>query len=205
MPHAEPTLDVETNLAARWGGPVAGIDEAGRGAWAGPVVAAAVILDAAACPVGIRDSKKIPERRRDEIADAIRATSRVGVGIASPAEIDQINILQATFLAMQRAVADLGPGIAGALIDGKMAPDLGALRTETLIKGDSLSLSVAAASIIAKTTRDAIMRGLHADHPGYLWARNKGYGAAAHAAALEAVGPCPHHRQSFAPIARLIR
>ncbi len=193
-----PTFDIERSL----GGIIAGIDEAGRGPWAGPVVAAAVILDPKNCPAGLRDSKTISEKRRDEIAKAIRATSIVGVGMASVEEIDEINILQATFLAMARAESDLAQQPDICIVDGSMKPRLAA-RAETIIKGDAKSLSIAAASIIAKTVRDQIMRDLAREHPFYAWEKNKGYGAPAHREGLERHGVTPHHRQSFAPIRML--
>jgi ribonuclease HII len=194
-----PTFDIE--LSCR--GLVAGIDEAGRGPWAGPVVAAAVILDPGNCPEGLADSKTIPEKRRDEIARAIHATSIVGVGAASVEEIDRVNILQATFLAMARAEAALMKQPDICIVDGSMKPKLRA-RVQTVVKGDALSLSIAAASIIAKTTRDAMMRELALVHPEYAWERNKGYGAPAHREALDRHGVTPHHRRSFAPIHNIL-
>jgi ribonuclease HII len=179
-----------------------GVDEAGRGPWAGPVVAAAVILDTNHIPSGLNDSKKLTEVKREALFDPIFSMADVGVGIASVEEIDQLNILQANHLAMQRAVAALKARPTLALVDGNRAPPL-SIRVQTIIKGDSKSLSIAAASIIAKVTRDRIMVTLDAVHPGYGFAQHKGYGTAAHSQALQRLGPCAIHRKSFAPIAQL--
>jgi len=194
-----PSFDIETSIT----GIVAGIDEAGRGPWAGPVVAAAVILDPDNIPEGLRDSKTIAEKRRDIIAAAIRETSIVGVGIATVEEIDEVNILQATFLAMARAEAGLSRRPDYCIVDGSAKPKLRA-PARMIVKGDAKSFSIAAASIIAKTTRDAMMRALAEDHPGYAWERNKGYGAPAHRAGLDKYGVTPHHRKSFAPIHNML-
>lgn len=194
-----PTYDLEASLPT----PVAGIDEAGRGPWAGPVVAAAVILDPAATPDGLCDSKMLTEKRREEIAKAIRETSIVGVGIASVEEIDRLNILQATFLAMARAEAALKRRPKFCLIDGNARPKLKA-SIKMVVKGDATCLSIAAASIIAKTARDQMMRDLAVEHPHYAWEKNKGYGAPAHRAGLAAHGVTPHHRRSFAPIHNML-
>ncbi len=201
MAAIKPTFELETLHAKA--GPVAGIDEAGRGPWAGPVVAAAVILDPDDIPAGLADSKTLAEKRRDEIAAAIRGCAIVSVGIASVEEIDALNILQATFLAMARAEAALKerPGLC--IVDGSQRPKLKA-HTEMIVKGDATSLSIAAASIIAKTTRDAMMRALALDHPFYAWEKNKGYGAPAHREGLARHGVTPHHRKSFAPIHKIL-
>ncbi|MEQ8747181.1 ribonuclease HII [Pyruvatibacter sp.] len=199
-----PDLSLETDAFATGAKNVCGIDEAGRGPWAGPVVAAAVILDTAWLPHGINDSKKLTERARDELAAAIHTHAQVGVGLATVEEIDRLNIRAATFLAMARAVAALPALPDMALIDGRDTPDVGC-PARAVIKGDGRSLSIAAASIIAKTTRDAMMVAMDADFPGYGFARHKGYGTKAHRAALEKLGITPHHRKSFAPIALLHR
>lgn len=192
-----PDYRLEAEAAQRCGGPIAGIDEAGRGPFAGPVVAAAVILDPADIPAGINDSKKLSEARREVLFDQIYARAlAVGVGQASVAEIETVNILQATFKAMARAVAALTLPPAFALIDGRDAPAVGC-PCAAVIKGDGLSLSIAAASIVAKVTRDKIMRDLDAAFPGYGWAKNKGYGTAAHRDAISRLGTTPHHRPSF--------
>ena len=179
-------------------GPVCGVDEAGRGPLAGPVVAAAVIFHKPRAPKGINDSKLLAPDIRENLFDAISATAAVGIGIASVEEIDEINILQATFLAMRRAVAALPSLPRHVLIDGNLTPDLGCPAT-AIVKGDGLSLSIAAASIIAKVTRDRIMRDLDLPHPGYGFAQHKGYGTPAHLDAIARLGPSPVHRRSFAP------
>ena len=181
---------------------VAGVDEAGRGPWAGPVVAAAVILDADNIPEGLNDSKKLSHAKRELLFDQIRATSRTAIGIVSSTEIDRINILQATLKAMVIALEELPLRPAVALIDGNKAPPTDII-CQTIKKGDAKSLSIAAASIIAKVTRDAMMEEMDRQYPGYDFARHKGYGTAIHAKALARLGPCPQHRMSFAPIRAL--
>jgi len=181
---------------------VCGVDEAGRGPWAGPVCAAAVILDEHNIPAGLNDSKKLSEARRELLYPEIMAQADVGVGLVSAQEIDEINILQATYLAMQRAVAGLKMRPTLALIDGNRAPKL-SCATQTIIGGDTKSLSIAAASIIAKVTRDRLMVELHNTFPAYGFAKHKGYGTAVHAATLAQHGPCTEHRKSFKPIAAL--
>ncbi len=195
----KPSFEIEQSIP----GLVAGIDEAGRGPWAGPVVAAAVILDPRDFPVGMNDSKKLSEKRREAIAIDIRARAIIGVGIASVDEIDEINILQATFLAMARAEENLSQRPDACIVDGSQQPKLRA-QTQMVVKGDAKSLSIAAASIIAKTTRDQIMRDLAEEHPHYAWEKNKGYGAPAHRAGLDAHGVTQHHRKSFAPIHNML-
>lgn len=185
-------------------GPVCGVDEAGRAPWAGPVVAAAAILDPVRIPVGIDDSKKLSARRREALFAALKASAEIGLGVASVEEIDRVNILQASFLAMRRAIAALPRRPGYALIDGRFAPsDLGC-PGEAVVGGDGRSLSIAAASIAAKVTRDRVMADLARAHPEYGWERNAGYGVPAHRAALEAYGVTPHHRRSFAPIHKML-
>tara|TARA_A100001037_G_scaffold306485_1_gene351926 strand:- start:6753 stop:7355 length:603 start_codon:yes stop_codon:yes gene_type:complete len=179
--------------------PVAGIDEAGRGPWAGPVVAAAVILPPHDTPTGIDDSKRLTKARRADLFDQIIAVAVVGIGEAQVVEIDALNIFQATMLAMQRAVSALTTPPAHVLVDGNHLPDL-PCDAQAIVKGDSRSLSIAAASIIAKETRDRHMRELGQQYPGYGWERNAGYGTREHAEALQRIGPCPHHRRSFKPV-----
>ena len=192
------------SIEDQYPGPVAGVDEAGRGPWAGPVVAAAVVLDRVAVPEGLDDSKKLTPRRRDALFDLVMATARVGVGIGSVEEVDRLNIARANDLAMERAVAAL-PVIPGfLLIDGRWVPRGLDLPARAVVRGDSLSLSIAAASIIAKVTRDRIMADLDAAYPGYGWATNQGYGTAAHAEALARLGVTPHHRRSFRPIHNIL-
>lgn len=183
----------------RYRGTVAGVDEAGRGPWAGPVVAAAVVLDRARVPAGLDDSKSLTEAARERLFAALQGAAIIGVGQASVAEIDALNILQATMLAMERAVAALGRGIDHVLVDGNRLPKW-PWPASAIIGGDGLSTSIAAASIIAKVTRDRMMAAFDAEYPGYGWAANKGYGTAEHARALASLGVCPQHRRSFAPV-----
>ena len=180
-------------------GVVAGVDEAGRGPWAGPVVAAAVILDRANFPAGLNDSKQLTEAARARLHGELLACARHGIGMASVAEIDMINIHWATMLAMERAVAALGYAVDHVLVDGNRLPRWRHAAT-AIVKGDGKSSSIAAASIIAKVTRDRLMLALDAECPGYGWAANKGYGTAAHARGLAARGVTDHHRRSFAPV-----
>ena len=184
-------------------GLVAGVDEAGRGPWAGPVVAAAAILDYKQLPAGINDSKKLSAAKREVLYAQILATCQVGVGIASVAEIDTLNILGATTLAMRRAVEALPTLPSIALVDGNQPPLL-PCKLQTVIGGDAKSLSIAAASIIAKVTRDRMMAALALEYPGYGFERHAGYGTAHHQKALAELGVTPHHRRSFAPIRDLI-
>ena len=184
-------------------GPVAGIDEVGRGPLAGPVYAAAVILNPERLPRGIDDSKAMSAAEREKAFDKIMERAlAVGIGSASVVEIDAINILQATFLAMKRAMEQLSVAPVHALVDGNRAPAL-VCPVDTIVDGDAKSLSIAAASIVAKVTRDRVMLDLDGRHPGYNWASNKGYGTPDHLAALERLGPTVHHRKSFAPVAQL--
>ena len=202
-PRERPDLSLERTA----GGRVAGVDEAGRGPWAGPVVAAAVAFGPAGPPrhlcATITDSKLLTAERRTALQPAILASADAAVGIASVAEIDSMNILQATLLAMRRAVARLAHMPDLVLVDGNRAPGL-PCAVRTVVGGDRRSLSIAAASIVAKVTRDRLMARLAADHPGYGWERNAGYGTAEHRAALARLGPCVHHRRSFRPIRVLL-
>jgi ribonuclease HII len=183
---------------------VAGVDEAGRGPLAGPVVAAAVILRAEDCPQGLDDSKKLSAPRRATLEVEIKARALCwGVGIASVEEIDSLNILWATMLAMTRAVEALPQDCAHVLVDGNRCPQWRWPST-AIVEGDAKCLSIAAASIIAKETRDRMMIAAAADHPHYGWESNKGYGSAKHLAALRTHGPTPLHRRSFAPVAQLL-
>jgi ribonuclease HII len=179
---------------------IAGVDEAGRGPLAGPVVAAAVILGVVPI-VGLDDSKKLSAKQRATLEAEILHSCQVGIGMASPEEIDAINILQATFLAMTRAVEALPQVPAHILVDGNRLPKW-RYSAEAIIGGDALHACISAASIIAKEYRDRIMIAADADYPGYGWASNKGYGAAAHMAALARLGPTPLHRKSFTPVAQ---
>jgi len=185
----------------RHAGPVAGVDEAGRGPLAGPVVAAAVILDRDCVPEGLNDSKQLSAKRRAVLHAQLLDCATVGVGIASVEEIDRLNILWATMLAMERAVDALGTAPAMVLVDGNRCPNW-RYPSVAVVGGDASSLSIAAASIVAKETRDAMMVAADRDYPGYGWASNKGYGARVHLAALRTLGVTPLHRRSFAPVAK---
>ena len=196
MPH----MRLEKNCPT----PVCGVDEAGRGPWAGPVSAAAVILKPRARIAGLDDSKKLNPRQRDELELEIKGRAvAFGVGFASVEEICSLNILQATGLAMRRAVAALAVAPVFALVDGAYAFDL-PCPVKTVVGGDGLSASIAAASILAKTARDRLMIELDAVHPGYGFADHKGYGAPAHQRALKTLGPCAAHRMTWAPLRALM-
>ena len=176
---------------------ICGVDEAGRGPLAGPVCAAAVILPPNLEIPGLTDSKKLSDKRRRELYPVIMEQAvTYGIGFASHEEIDEINILQATFLAMERALAQLNVKPDLALIDGNRQKDFG-LPVETVVKGDSLSASIAAASVLAKVTRDDVMLAMANEYPGYGFEVHKGYGTKAHYEALRNLGPCPIHRMSF--------
>jgi ribonuclease HII len=177
-----------------------GVDEAGRGPLAGPVMAAAVMLDPGQPIKGLRDSKKLSAAARERLADEIRLRAVAWcVAEASVAEIDQLNILQATLLAMQRAVAGLGRAPDDVWVDGNRCPNW-AWRSQAVVKGDDKVAAIAAASILAKTVRDQFMCRLHDDYPAYGFAKHMGYGTTVHLAALQAHGACPQHRRSFSPV-----
>lgn len=192
-------------MELHWGPPgLCGVDEAGRGPLAGPVVAAAVMLDPARPIDGLRDSKKLSAAARARLADAIRERAAAWcVAEASVAEIDRLNILHATMLAMQRAVAGLGRAPDDVWVDGNRCPTW-AWRSQAVVKGDDKVAAIAAASILAKTARDAFMCRLHDEYPAYGFAQHMGYGTAAHLAALRVHGACPQHRRSFAPVKLLL-
>ena len=199
-----PSFELEAAEIAAGHGPVAGIDEAGRGPWAGPVVAAAVILEAGAIPHGLDDSKALDAGRRSVLYEALCASgAAIGVGIAEVERIDSTNILNATLWAMAQAVLQLPvrPGIA--LVDGNRPPRL-ACRTRTIVGGDATCLSIAAASIVAKVTRDRLMIELGKSNPGYGFERHKGYGTPEHASALNDLGVTRQHRRSFEPVRRAL-
>jgi ribonuclease HII len=196
-----PDLKHERRYQRLHKGPIAGVDEAGRGPLAGPVVAAAVVLDPRCIPDGIDDSKALTAAKRAELHARLLDCARIGVGIATVEEIDRLNIFWATMLAMHRAVDALGFVPAMVLVDGNRCPDWPHTST-AIVGGDALCLSIAAASIVAKHRRDCMMIELDALHPGYGWASNKGYSAKAHFEALRTLGPTPHHRRSFAPVAQ---
>jgi ribonuclease HII len=176
---------------------VAGVDEVGRGALCGPVVAAAVVLGEGFPLEGLDDSKRLTARQREALDIRIRERARgFAIGLADPAEIDRVNILRATLLAMQRAVLALPEKPDLLLVDALRVPGLD-VEQRPIVKGDALSVSIAAASIVAKVSRDALMRTLDREHPGYYLARNMGYGSEEHRVALRRLGPCPIHRRSF--------
>ena len=193
------TFELEANELRLKGGPIAGVDEAGRGPWAGPVVAAAVVLDPDHIPEGIADSKALDADARELLFPRIMAHAQVGVGIASVERIDRDNILNATLWAMAEAVAALKHKPRLVLIDGNKAPRL-SCQTRTIVKGDALCLSIAAASIIAKVTRDRLMIDNALMYPGYGFERHKGYGTPEHQAAIHRLGVSDLHRRSFKPV-----
>ena len=183
---------------------VAGVDEVGRGPLAGPVTAAAVILDPACIPAGLDDSKKLSAPRREALCAALMDCAQVSVAHATVAEIDGMNILRAAHLAMVRALTALDPAPDIALIDGTLIPRGLILPAQAITRGDAASLSIAAASIVAKVTRDRIMQDLARRFPGYGWERNAGYPSPAHRAALLDLGVTPHHRRSFRPVHNML-
>jgi ribonuclease HII len=199
-----PDYTLETEALGQGYTRIAGVDEVGRGPLAGPVTAAAVILDVAAIPLGLNDSKKLTARARVSLAEVLHAQAQVSVAHASVAEIDEINILRASHLAMERAVAALDPAPDFLLIDGNLIPHGLAIPARAVIKGDARSVSISAASIVAKTCRDAIMVDLAQQHPGYGWERNAGYPSKSHKAALQNLGVTPHHRRSFKPVHNIL-
>ena len=183
---------------------IAGVDEVGRGPLAGPVTAAAVILTPGDIPDGLNDSKKLTAAARLVLSDRIAACAEVSVAHATVDEIDALNILRASHLAMVRAVAALSPAPDVVLIDGNLVPAGLTLPARAVVKGDATCLSIAAASIVAKVARDRIMVDLAQQHPGYGWERNAGYPSPAHLAALRDLGATPHHRRSFRPVHNIL-
>lgn len=202
-PH-RPDFSYETVARARGARLIAGVDEAGRGPLAGPVVAAAVMLDERAVPAGLNDSKKLSAKRREAMFAEIFACACVGVAVAPPSIIDRLNIRGATLWAMRQAVMGLGTAPDLALIDGRDVPNDLPCPGDAIIGGDGKSLSIAAASIIAKVVRDRMCPVMDRDQPGYSFTGHKGYGTAAHMEALVSIGPSVHHRQSFAPVRALL-
>lgn len=203
-PRGFPTLALEILLIRSSGGPVCGVDEAGRGPWAGPVSAGAVILNPDDLPEGIDDSKALTHARREALEIEIKARAVAwGVGFASVEEIAALNILHATGLAMRRAIKAMSVQPVAALVDGNYRFKL-PCDVHTVVGGDGLSLSIAAASILAKTARDRLMVALDAEYPGYGFAGHKGYNAPVHQEALKTLGPCPAHRRGWAPIRALL-
>lgn len=202
-----PTLARERALWAAGARHVAGVDEVGRGPLAGPVVAAAVVLPVLTRRTrvwaGVRDSKGMTAAEREAAAVVIRDRAVAwALGAASVREIDRVNILRASVRAMRRALARLRVPVDHVLVDGNPLPDLGCAH-DAIVGGDGLCLSIAAASVLAKVTRDRLMLALARRYPGFAWERNKGYATAAHLAALDAAGPTPHHRRSFEPVVQL--
>lgn len=198
-----PDFSFETSAFARGALRVAGIDEVGRGPLAGPVTAAAVRLDPSRIPAGLRDSKVLTARRRAVLAAELHEVAEVAIAHASVEEIDALNILRASHLAMERAVAGLDD-LDHLLIDGNMIPGGLLGRSEAVVRGDAKCLSIAAASIVAKVARDAIMVDLAQQFPGYGWERNAGYGVPEHFRALRILGVTPAHRRSFAPVHNIL-
>ena len=199
-PNLAPDFSFETQI----GGLVAGVDEVGRGPLAGPVMAAAVILNPSDIPEGLHDSKTLSQKRREALFDEIAARAEVSIAEASVAEIDELNIRNATFLAMRRAVLGLSRCPDHALIDGNaIPPDLPCPAT-AIIKGDARSVSISAASIMAKVTRDRLMVTLSQQFEGYGWEKNAGYPSKAHLQALQDIGVTPHHRRSFKPVHNIL-
>ena len=195
-----PDFMFETELGCR----VAGVDEVGRGPLAGPVTAAAVVLDPKCIPDGLNDSKKLTAKRRLELYWQLLDCADVSIAHASVAEIDVINILRASHLAMERAIAGLQVLPEHVLIDGNMIPRGLRLPATTLVKGDSRSISISAASIVAKVCRDCVLVDLAQQHPGYGWETNMGYGSKKHMEALRSLGVTPHHRCSFKPVHNML-
>jgi ribonuclease HII len=198
-----PDFTFEEDLISRGAICIAGVDEVGRGPLAGPVTAAAVILDPANIPDGLNDSKMLSRKKREALEPLIFANAEVSIAHATVEEIDEINILRASHLAMERAIAGLGR-VDHALIDGNMIPRGLIIPATTIIKGDARSLSIAAASIVAKICRDRIMVGLAQQYPGYGWDTNAGYGSKSHISALHRLGVTPHHRRSFKPVHNML-
>lgn len=200
-------LDSNFDLKYNGQGVVVGVDEAGRGPWAGPVVAGAVILDIESLPeilcLQLDDSKKLTAQNRQNLYQLLTSHAQIGIGISSVVEIDSFNILQATMLAMKRAVKNLNVTPGMVLVDGNFLPDW-TYRSKAIIKGDGKSLSIAAASVIAKVRRDQIMTDLARDYPHYGWESNYGYGTKIHQQGLAKFGICKHHRHSFKPIKKCL-
>ncbi len=201
---AGPDFSFEDAARAAGAGIIAGVDEVGRGPLAGPVTAAAVVLDPARIPEGLNDSKKLSAARRRALYDVIAACAEVSIAHASVAEIDELNILRASHLAMERAITGLPRRPDMALIDGNMIPRGLTIPARAIIKGDALSVSISAASIMAKICRDCVMWDLAQHYPGYGWETNAGYPSKSHKEALQNLGVTPHHRRSFKPVHNIL-
>jgi ribonuclease HII len=200
----EPDFEMEMAAMARGARCVAGVDEVGRGPLAGPVTAAAVVLDPANIPAGLNDSKQLSIKKRMALAEALMACAEISVGHASVEEIEQHNILRASHIAMRRALAGLPRTPDHVLIDGSMIPNGLNISAQPVVKGDTRCLSISAASIVAKICRDRIMVDLAQQHPGYGWETNMGYGSKSHMEALQNLGPTPHHRRTFKPVHNIL-
>lgn len=200
----QPDYSLEDAARARGSLIIAGVDEVGRGPLAGPVTAAAVILTPECIPEGLNDSKKLSPKKRQAVEQAIFDNAVVAIAHATVEEIDSLNILRASHLAMERAVAALDPQPDYLLIDGNMIPNGLQIPAEAVVKGDGKSLSIAAASIVAKEARDRIMVDLAQQFPGYGWEKNAGYPSKQHRTALEELGVTPHHRRSFKPVHKIL-
>ncbi|MBT8458650.1 MAG: ribonuclease HII [Boseongicola sp.] len=200
----EPNFEEELRLLRAGFHVIAGVDEVGRGPLAGPVTAAAVVLEPDKIPEGLADSKKISARKREYLAEELAKVAHVSVAHASVEEIDELNILRASHLAMCRAVDRLNVQVDYALIDGNMIPRDLAIPATALIKGDGRSVSIAAASIVAKVVRDRIMVDLAQQHPGYGWEKNAGYPTKVHREAIQNLGVTPHHRRSFKTVHNML-
>ena len=201
---SHPDFEIEVAAYAAGKQRVVGVDEVGRGPLAGPVMAAAVWLDPAHIPEGLNDSKKLTAARRQALRDALTDTADISIGAASIAEIDRLNILQASHLAMLRAIEGLRHTPDHVLIDGSMIPRDLTISASAVVKGDTRSVSIAAASIVAKISRDLVMVDLAQQHPGYGWETNAGYPTPAHLSALRDLGVTPHHRRSFKPVHNIL-
>ena len=199
-----PDYSLETSVLSRGARVIAGVDEVGRGPLAGPVTAAAVILDASRIPDGLNDSKKLTAKRREALSAELEAVAHISVAHASVEEIDSLNILRASHLAMERAVEGLPVTPDYLLIDGNLIPRGLSIPSEAVVRGDARSVSIAAASIVAKLCRDRIMWDLAQHYPGYGWETNMGYPSKSHRLALENLGVTPHHRRSFKPVHNIL-
>lgn len=204
MTRPAPDFSFEAALIAKGAGCIAGVDEVGRGPLAGPVTAAAVVLDPDRIPPGLNDSKALTAKRREGLHDEIMDMAQVSIAHASVEEIDRLNILYASHLAMERAISGLALAPDRLLIDGNMIPAGLTVAAQAIVKGDARCLSIAAASIVAKVTRDRIMVGLAQQHPGYGWETNAGYPSKRHISALQDIGVTPHHRRSFRPVHNIL-
>ena len=200
----KPDFEFERRAHARGYVRIAGVDEVGRGPLAGPVTAAAVVLDPACIPQGLNDSKKLTKTTRARLYDEIMEVADVSIAHASVEEIEELNILRASHLAMIRALEGLRQAADYVLIDGNMVPNGLTVPAETIIKGDARSQSISAASIMAKICRDCVMLSLAQQHPGYGWETNMGYGSKRHMEALQNLGVTPHHRRLFKPVHKML-